>query len=501
MSLPSPVVLVNGSSVSNGINVAANSTVTITLANSTGAKNWQINVLSTDDSSSAASIAATLNPTGGPAGSVTYTQPNHACTVVLQSIVGVNGLGLDANSQAQSSLTTTFEVCTLTGSALRLVALNESFEGNAAFGWIVKLNAAIVAFASGGAPAGTGYTHVTGGAWDTPSNNLSLATGLTVTGTTSLTGATTMTGALTQSGGAFSLTGSAASTITTAAGGLTLDASAGVSIANSTATAGVLIGRAAMAAGVVIAAGAASSFRVTGATLTLGTLTSGGVTISCAAGGQLSMTGNGASVLQDATSTMRVDAQTTLQLGNTTATAVTLGRASGSCALTIAGNAASTFQITGANLTIGTLTSGTLILDAAGNNVQVGPTNATSVSLGRNGQFITASAPILGDSSANPPYSAHGDSGVVTPPSDADYTVTAAQYQYTFIAIATTNFTATRNVIMPNPSGNQGYWKVFNKASGAQSYTVKCGSGAQTVTIASGTHILYLTNNNVTQCS
>lgn len=97
---------------------------------------------------------------------------------------------------------------------------------------------------------------------------------------------------------------------------------------------------------------------------------------------------------------------------------------------------------------------------------------------------VRANAPILGDASYSSPYGAHG--GVtITPPSDADVTLSAAQAAVDWVQLNTGSWTSGHSLIFPAlGAGAAGYYKtVFNNSS--QTATISTGSGT-TKTLASG---------------
>jgi hypothetical protein len=151
MSGPSPVCLVNGNPTPQ--DVAGLSSFTIALASVAGANFWSIQCTSTDDTSSSATVDASL--------SVNQTTKTATCTstatgsaMIFTSIVGIRGLGLDDNGVFQPSFIGTFGVNVPLGGGARVLAANESAEQSAVFGWITKINQAIRA-ANGGTFGGS----------------------------------------------------------------------------------------------------------------------------------------------------------------------------------------------------------------------------------------------------------------------------------------------------------------------------------------------------------
>jgi hypothetical protein len=139
MSLPSPLVLINGSPQVNGYNAIAGDTVTVSLASNYGVYTWDILCIGTDELNTAASVNATLviNPASMIA---TFTMPNndgYGTALIFQSTINN---GMDVNGLVQSIYTTTFGVYVLTTAGNRVGAQNETIEGNAIYGWLTKFN-------------------------------------------------------------------------------------------------------------------------------------------------------------------------------------------------------------------------------------------------------------------------------------------------------------------------------------------------------------------------
>ena len=167
MANPSPACTANGSATP--IDATASSTVTIALANTSGANFWGITAVNADDLTSVASINATL-VVNQVAKTATFTSPSSSGScVIFQSTVGVSlastqGFGKDANGIVQSSFSTTFKVNVKTANGLRVVGTNETTE-QAAAGWIAEINAAIRALTSSGlSVTGTGIVVAVAGA-------------------------------------------------------------------------------------------------------------------------------------------------------------------------------------------------------------------------------------------------------------------------------------------------------------------------------------------------
>ena len=97
---------------------------------------------------------------------------------------------------------------------------------------------------------------------------------------------------------------------------------------------------------------------------------------------------------------------------------------------------------------------------------------------------IEVSKPVVGYATASSPYGVHG--GVTHSfASDANYTVTAAQYAYDMLQLNTGSWLSGHDVTFPQPATQAaGYYKTIKNAS-AYTATIKCG-GADSVAMATG---------------
>lgn len=135
--IASPLVLINGMPQINGINVAANSTVTISLASSAGVFDWNIACIGTDDLNTTAAVNATL-VVDYSSNTATFVSPyTNGSSLIFQSIVNK---GTDVNGVVQTQYGCTFGVYVLTNEFLRLGSQNETLEGNIDYGWLTKFN-------------------------------------------------------------------------------------------------------------------------------------------------------------------------------------------------------------------------------------------------------------------------------------------------------------------------------------------------------------------------
>jgi hypothetical protein len=137
--MASPICLVNSSSTINGVNVSGNSTITISLQDTAGVKQWSIQCISTDElhnkNNINNSLLIDLNTK-----TATFTSPiddGYGSALIFESKINN---GLDVNGRADSSLRTTFGIYIITGTARRVHAVNETTESNAEFGYTPDFN-------------------------------------------------------------------------------------------------------------------------------------------------------------------------------------------------------------------------------------------------------------------------------------------------------------------------------------------------------------------------
>ncbi len=137
MSNPSPICTVGGNPTP--ADVAANTVVSGGLASGAGANYWALSCTSTDDSSTAAAVNATLslNQTNK---TFSFTSLGLGTSYIFTSQVGIKGLGLDANGNYNPAFTTTFKVNVKSAGGFRVIAFNETTEQGAG-GWISEYNA------------------------------------------------------------------------------------------------------------------------------------------------------------------------------------------------------------------------------------------------------------------------------------------------------------------------------------------------------------------------
>jgi len=144
-----------------GVNVGAGDTIIVQLISVAGVGSWSISCVYTDELSNAATVTAAL-VIDNVAKTATFTAPVAGRTYIFQS--RVNG-GVDINGVVQPSYTTTMGIYTLTSGGARVIAANETIEGNTTFGWVAALNALVRA--PGGAPSGAASGSL-GGSYPSP---------------------------------------------------------------------------------------------------------------------------------------------------------------------------------------------------------------------------------------------------------------------------------------------------------------------------------------------
>lgn len=141
--------------VAGGINVSPGDTITIKLASSAGVNTgqWSISCINTDETKVPATITALL----------TVNQSTFEATFTVPAGTG-QALIYRSEVNADSTTRTTFGLYVLVG-GYRVGATDETFEGDATYGWITKFNAFLRAGGGGGytAPTGTGLPHIVAG--------------------------------------------------------------------------------------------------------------------------------------------------------------------------------------------------------------------------------------------------------------------------------------------------------------------------------------------------
>lgn len=149
--MTSPICLVNGLSTTNGRDVTKNTTVTIQLADTAGVTTWEITCIGTDDLHTTTAINDTLEITDITNKTATFEMPDdNGVSCIFQSRVNN---GVDLNGRTQVTYTTTFKVATLINSN-RTIAVNETMESDATFGWAKPVNQIIRASLSSELDAG-----------------------------------------------------------------------------------------------------------------------------------------------------------------------------------------------------------------------------------------------------------------------------------------------------------------------------------------------------------
>jgi hypothetical protein len=150
MANPSPTCEVRDgagayAATAGGVDVTVGNTITIRLSSQTDVDSWLIQCATTDDTSDAGTVTASLS-IDATLKTATFTAPAAGKAYRFRSRVNQ---GIDRNGVAQASYETTFCIYTLV-SGRRVMAADETTEGNATFGWIVWLNDMIRDFGSGG---------------------------------------------------------------------------------------------------------------------------------------------------------------------------------------------------------------------------------------------------------------------------------------------------------------------------------------------------------------
>lgn len=136
-------VLVNGNPLAQtgttGVNVAANSTITIALVNSAGVGSWSINCTESDGLNTN-SAPVTINNTKIQNGfSATFTAPN-VSTFDGYTIGAAMQFTSIVNNGTSTQNTVTFGIWVLGGSGVRMVFNGENLESNATYGVATDIN-------------------------------------------------------------------------------------------------------------------------------------------------------------------------------------------------------------------------------------------------------------------------------------------------------------------------------------------------------------------------
>ena len=138
--MPSPICTVNATSTTNGVDVAATSTITIQLVDLT-TQYWSVECVGTDETNSKSTINAELATTINPiTRTATFTSTTVGSAYLFESTVGIQGPGLDANGLLNEAYKTRFEVHVLSADGFRVLAFGETLESNTSVGWCEKVN-------------------------------------------------------------------------------------------------------------------------------------------------------------------------------------------------------------------------------------------------------------------------------------------------------------------------------------------------------------------------
>lgn len=162
MSNPSPTCEVkDGASAyvatANGVDVTPGATVVIRLASIADVEAWNITCISTDDTSSADTVTASLS-IDADAKTATFTAPAPGKTYRFRSRVNS---GVDVNGVARATYATTFTIHTRFNGR-RVISFDETTEGDSSFGWTKWQNDLIRSLPSGVA-SGTWADFAAGG--------------------------------------------------------------------------------------------------------------------------------------------------------------------------------------------------------------------------------------------------------------------------------------------------------------------------------------------------
>jgi len=136
--MPSPICLVNGYSTTNGFDTTPSQLITVSLADETGINSWELKCVGTDNfnTKDAVNSGLSYNPLSNV---YTFTTPNGAlgCAFIFQSKINN---GKDINGDYQNSYIKRFEVFAIGTYGYRLVAQNQTTEGDTVSGWTPATN-------------------------------------------------------------------------------------------------------------------------------------------------------------------------------------------------------------------------------------------------------------------------------------------------------------------------------------------------------------------------
>lgn len=359
-----------GNSLAGALTIAsgASSTLTITGGSfttaTTGANNIALNP--------GAGGAVTMAPTAVAAGAQTLLVTPPAHTAVVAEVVDVQ---VAAHTQA------------ITGS---YATDREVVIGAKTFSGAFTVTTAAGLQVNGPLPGTSTLTNTIGIDVPTWVTNGTTASGIRIAAPSGATanwalnvtsGGITVAGASTIAG---LLTASAGATVSGAATAINASSNFNTTINTGTSTGTVGIGNS-LAGALALASGAASSFTVTGAALTLQTLTSGAIVANSV--GAFTLTSGAASTwaatggitisvglvtmsaglaVTGAASSINASSNFNTSINTGTSTGVVGIGNSGAGAVTVASGAASSFTVTGGSLTLQTLTSGAIVANSVG---------------------------------------------------------------------------------------------------------------------------------------
>jgi hypothetical protein len=139
-------------STANGVDVSPGASVSIQLADTSGVTGWFLQIIGTDELSSAPILAGVNTLTNQ------VTSPGTVVTLTFPAAAG-SALGFRSEVQGTGGpIATTFGVYSLTTFATRVGFVTETREGDTDFGWATKLNPLIRSGGGGGGGGGGGYT-------------------------------------------------------------------------------------------------------------------------------------------------------------------------------------------------------------------------------------------------------------------------------------------------------------------------------------------------------
>lgn len=137
--MPSPICLVNDAPTTNGVDASPRQSRYIKLADSTDVFKWSIYCISTDDLNDVDAVNAYFAQPENPSDEILIFTPDTARGSALIFKSTVNN-GYDLNGVYHPEYVTTFGIFAIPDGKVRLIALDQTTEGDSVYGWVSSLN-------------------------------------------------------------------------------------------------------------------------------------------------------------------------------------------------------------------------------------------------------------------------------------------------------------------------------------------------------------------------